>query len=149
MPKLATPLSEDQVSSAKAKNKPFKLFNGKGLHLLVKPSSKEGGSKYWHLNYSFQGKRKTLSLGVYPEVTLEEARIQRDDTFMLLAQGIDPSEARKQNKAKIKATISTESSLPSVRLIMDGEIEIRKGRAVVKLTNEESLFVTELLNKLR
>jgi hypothetical protein len=149
MPKLATPLSEAQVSSVKAKDRPFKLFDGKGLHLLVTPSGKEGGSKYWHLNYSFKGKRKTLALGVYPEVTLDEARIQLDDSLMLLAQDIDPSEVRRQNKAKEKATISKESTLPSVRLIMDGGIEIRKGRAVVKLTNDESLFVTELLNKLR
>jgi len=54
------------VKQAKPQGKPFKLSDGKGLYLLVHPN----GSKYWRIDYRFAGKRKTLALGVYPEVSL-------------------------------------------------------------------------------
>lgn len=70
-----------------------KYTDGAGMYLLVK----EAG-KYWRMNYRFLGKRRTLALGVYPEVSLATARKRRDDARKLLAEGIDPSLAKKEER---------------------------------------------------
>lgn len=74
-----------------------KLTDGQGMHLLVKAAG-----KYWRLNYRFLGKQKTLALGVYPEVSLAQARQRRDQARKLLAEGIDPSHAKRADKASRK-----------------------------------------------
>jgi integrase len=70
-----------------------KHTDGAGMYLLV---SKTG--KYWRMNYRFAGKRKTLALGVYPAVSLAEARQGREKARKLLAQGIDPSTAKQEER---------------------------------------------------
>ena len=76
------PLTATAAKEAKPKEKPYKLSDEKGMFLLVNPS----GSKYWRLKYRFGGKEKTLALGVYPEVSLAEARaaVQPQPAFTLL-----------------------------------------------------------------
>jgi len=86
------PLTDTAIRNAKPGDKPSKLFDERGLFLLVTPT----GGKWWRLKYRFAGKSKLLSLGVYPTVGLKEARIKREDAKRLLANGIDPSEYRKQ-----------------------------------------------------
>ena len=76
-------------------NKAYKLSDAQGLYLEVAPS----GGKWWRLKYRFEGKEKRLSLGVYPDVGLKEARERRDEARKLLANHIDPSENRKAAKA--------------------------------------------------
>lgn len=88
------PLSDTAVRNAKAQKKPYKLADEKGMYLLV---NKAG--KYWRFDYRFEGKRKTLALGVYPDVTLKEAREKRDESRKLIAQGIEPSAQKKATKA--------------------------------------------------
>ena len=83
-----------QVKNSKAKNKDIKLSDGGGLFLHIKPN----GSKYWRLAYRFQNKQKTLSLGVYPEVSLVEARMKTLEAKKLLKDCIDPSAIRKNEK---------------------------------------------------
>ncbi len=94
MPKITEPLKDLQVKNAKPQDKPYKLADGGGLYLLVKPA----GGKGWRLKYRFQGAEKLLSLGTYPEVGLQEARKKRDSNKKLLAEGIDPSDNRKTMK---------------------------------------------------
>jgi hypothetical protein len=89
------PLTDVAVRNAKPSVKPTKLADGGGLYLLLKPN----GAKWWRLDYRFAGKRKTLSMGVYPEVGLKVARDKRDEARRLLADGIDPGENRKIQKA--------------------------------------------------
>ncbi|MES2770393.1 MAG: Arm DNA-binding domain-containing protein, partial [Pseudomonadota bacterium] len=92
------PLSDSTVRTAKPDAKPYKLSDEKGLFLLVTPN----GSKYWRQKYRFNGKEKVLSFGVYPDVSLKEARAKRDEARKLLANDIDPSEHKKaQDAAKI------------------------------------------------
>gem|GEM_PF-5420996 len=79
-------LTEMEIRKAKPKDKPYKLGDGDGLHLEVLPT----GGRYWHLRYWVNGKEKKNSLGVYPEVTLKEAREKRDTFKRDLARGIDP-----------------------------------------------------------
>lgn len=87
-------LTTVKIHNARATEKPLKLFDGKGLFLLVTPT----GGKWWRFKYRFGGKEKLLSLGIYPEVGLKEARSDRDDARALLRQGIDPGAKRKAEK---------------------------------------------------
>lgn len=89
-------LTDTSCKNAKPKEggKPVKLSDEKGLFLLVNTTG-----KYWRLAYRFTQKQKTLALGVYPEVTLKQARDKRDEARRLLAEGIDPGEHRKIVKA--------------------------------------------------
>ncbi|GKX55230.1 integrase [Leminorella grimontii] len=89
-------LTDIKVKSAKPQNKAYKLTDSDGMHLLVPPN----GSKYWRLQYRFAGKQKTLALGVYPEISLADARQRRDEARKLLANGIDPSEKKKEVKVE-------------------------------------------------
>jgi hypothetical protein len=88
------PLSERKVNQVKSKEKDFKLSDERGMYLLVKTN----GSKYWRLKYRFDGKEKTLALGVYPDVSLADARDKRDDARKLVAKEIDPSEDKKEKR---------------------------------------------------
>ena len=88
-------LTDVKCRSAKAKPKPYKLADGEGLYLLVKPNA----GRYWRLDYRFVGKRKTLAFGTYPEVSLVAAREKRARARQILQSGTDPSEVRKQEKS--------------------------------------------------
>ncbi|ENH1735292.1 integrase arm-type DNA-binding domain-containing protein [Escherichia coli] len=87
-------LTDIKVRTAKPTDKQYKLTDGNGMHLLVHPN----GSKYWRLQYRFGGKQKMLALGVYPDVSLADARARRDDARKLLANGIDPGDKKKNDK---------------------------------------------------
>ena len=84
-------LTETKIKAAKGKDKDYKLSDEKALYLLVKSSD----SKLWRMGYRHDGKQKTLSLGIYPEVSLAQARGRRDIARKLLAEGIDPNEQKK------------------------------------------------------
>ena len=88
-------LTDTAIRTAKPDRKPVKLSDGKGLYLLVTPA----GGKWWQLDYRFAGKRKTLSMGVYPDVSLKDARDRRDTARKLPADGTDPGENRKVQKS--------------------------------------------------
>jgi integrase len=88
------PLKDVSVRNAKADPRPRKLSDGGGLHVLIQPT----GGKLWRLAYRFAGKQKTLALGSYPTVSLEEARRHRDEAKKLLARSIDPSVQRKADR---------------------------------------------------
>jgi integrase len=87
-------LSTLAVKNAKPKDKPFKISDGQGLYLLVKPN----GGKYWRYKYSHLGKEKLLALGTFPEISLLEARDKRAEARKLLAEGKDPSSKRQHDK---------------------------------------------------
>ncbi len=89
------PLTDTAIRNAKPGAKPAKLFDERGLFLLVTPA----GGKWWRLKYRFDNKEKLLSLGTYPDVSLKDARGRRDTARKLLADGIDPGENRKAVKA--------------------------------------------------
>lgn len=89
------PLTDTKVKNAKPLDKEYKLTDGFGMFLRVIPK----GSKYWQMAYRFDGKQKIFSIGVYPAVSLADARQRRDEARRLLAHGIDPN-AKKQAEVK-------------------------------------------------
>lgn len=95
MPKRIAPLTDSKVRTTKPTEKPQKLFDGGGLFLLVTPT----GGRLWRFKYRFGGSERLLSIGTYPEASLAEARQRRDQASALLANGIDPSETKKAQKA--------------------------------------------------
>lgn len=92
------PLTNTQAKNAKPDAKPYKLADGGGMFLLVQPN----GSKYWRLKYRFGGKEKLLALGVYPELSIIEARQRREAARQLLRNGTDPGAAKQDKKAQDK-----------------------------------------------
>ncbi|PWD17911.1 integrase [Salmonella enterica subsp. enterica serovar Rubislaw] len=98
-------LTDIKVRTTKPSDKPFKLTDGQGMHLLINPN----GSKYWRLQYRFGGKQKVLALGVYPMVSLGEARRKRDEAKKLVSDGIDPSEKKKADKIEHSEALTFEA----------------------------------------
>jgi integrase len=97
-------LTDPAIRNAKPADKPRKLADERGLFLLITPS----GGKWWRLKYRIDGKEKLLSLGVYPDVGLKDARERRDEARKLLAEGVDPSENRKAVKsAKVERSANS------------------------------------------
>lgn len=93
------------IKNVKAEDKPKKYFDGYGMYLYVKPNGSPKGVKYWRFDFRVNGKYKTLGLGTYPDVSLVEARSERERARQQLSQGIDPSAQRKALKA-VKTTNS-------------------------------------------
>jgi len=97
-------VTDIEVRKAKATGKPLKLTIGDGLFLLVQPN----GAKYWRLAYRFAGKQKTLALGVYPDVSLADARTRRDEARKLPANDVDPGAVKQAQKtAKVEQSANS------------------------------------------
>lgn len=91
-------LNDMQIRRAKPEAKAYTLGDGQGLSLLIEPN----GSKSWRFRYRYAGKPKMISLGVYPTITLADARSRRDDARKLVAEGKNPSEIRKEQKIALQ-----------------------------------------------
>ena len=87
-------LTELECKHAKPKDKPYKLADGQGMYLEVAPN----GSKYWRLKYRHLGKERRLAFGVYPEVSLAEARDKRAEARKLMRNDVDPAEHRHEKR---------------------------------------------------
>lgn len=94
------PLTDTAIRNAKAKDKPYKLSDEKGLYLLI---NKAG--KYFRFDYRYAGKRKTMAFGVYPDVKLVDARKKRYDARRLLQNDVDPAQYKKETKAIQKESV--------------------------------------------
>ena len=89
------PLTDAAIRRAKARNKPYKMFDSGGLFLLISPA----GGRWWRFKYRFADKEKLLSLGVYPDISLREARDRRDRERRKLVGQVDPGVRRSAAKA--------------------------------------------------
>jgi len=98
MPKQIKPLTELEVRKAKPSDRAYRLADGKGLYLQVMPN----GARYWRMKYRFDDKEKLAAFGVYPEVSLGDARKACLEARKKLAAGIDPS-AEKQETKRVRA----------------------------------------------
>lgn len=125
-------LTDTRVRNAKPAQRPIKLSDAGGLHLLVQPHS----SKLWRMAYRFAGKQKTLALGIYPTVSLQEAREKRDAAKRLLAKGIDPSTQRRLERQAARMPGSTFKDVAEELMLKLG----REGRADATLTKKRWLL---------
>jgi integrase len=111
-------LTDRKVQSAKFEKlgKRTKLSDGAGLYLDIQPSG-----KYWRMKYRFDGKEKTLALGVYPDVSLKLARERRTKAREQIADGIDPNEVKKEKKAALKEEADT------FKTVAEDWLKLKKG----------------------
>jgi hypothetical protein len=134
-------LTNTVVRDAKGSLKPYKLFDGRGLYVLVNPT----GTKWWRFKYRWRGKEKLLSLGIYPEVSLSKARGRRDTARRLITTGTNPSDARRSSKEanlarerKLKLSLeSTNKFLWSLR----GENDNNRALICLLQSQHESLYI--------
>lgn len=92
-------LTDTKIKQAKVTDRPYKLYDAEGLYIEIAPT----GSKRWRWRYRWNGKEKLLGFGLYPEISLKRARERRTAAKELLATGVDPSQARKEEKVEARA----------------------------------------------
>jgi integrase len=127
------PLSDTGVRGARPATTPRKLSDGGGLFLLIKPN----GSKLWRLAYRCGSKQKTLALGIYPTVSLAQARDGRERAKKLLASGVDPSVQRKTQRQLEKTAAGNSFRIVAEEVIAKLE---REGRAHVTIAKKRWLL---------
>ena len=120
------PLSDREIKSAKPKDKDYKLSDEKGLYLLVTKS----GGKLFRLKYRINGKEKKLAIGPYPDVSLKKARDARDQARIEISNGIDPAQAKKEEKAAKLLVIAN-----SFELIAEEWFEVKQKDKAVTTRN--------------
>ena len=98
---VTVPLTDVAIRTAKPREKPYKLYDGRGLLLLINPN----GSRWWRFRYRIAGREKALSLGVYPDVGLKKARSRLEEVRTLVADGVDPAKVRKQAKQQLAHSV--------------------------------------------
>ncbi len=96
MARAVTPLTNIKIKNSKAKDKDYKLSDGRGLYLLIS----KGGGKHWKLKYTFENKEQKLSIGSYPDISLVQAREKRELYKSQIANGINPSQQKKIQKVQ-------------------------------------------------
>ncbi|GHT99806.1 hypothetical protein FACS1894126_6110 [Alphaproteobacteria bacterium] len=94
-------LSDSACKNAKPKDKVYAITDGEGMYLEIHPN----GSKYWRMKYRYGDKQKRIALGVYPEVSLKEAREKKSAARKILKSGEDPSIVKKKEKIELKEDI--------------------------------------------
>ena len=124
------PLTDIQIRNARVEGKSRKLTDAKGLYLYVSAA----GGKSWRMDYNFFGKRKTLTLGSYPSLTLAEARSRRDEAKRKLAEGLDPSLAKKRQQLEAKAAAGSTFGLVADEFIDKLRRDQRAEPTIVKNT---------------
>lgn len=135
-------LSDSTICAAAAGTKPIRMFDGGGLYLEVSPA----GGKLWRMKYRFSRKEKLLSFGSYPNVSIEEARQRRDAAHSLLAEGIDPGEQMKLEKAEARSEQDRLLKATRFTLDNDGALAVRLGARRFSLSPAETLELRSFLD---
>ena len=154
-------LTELKIKSLTSTSKIQKISDGGGLVLFINPK----GNKYWRYNFRFENKQKTLSIGVYPAVSLAEARKKHIQAKLLLAEGIDPTMVNKtaEDAAKREISLQFESvardwwnaQLPrwkeshSIRILREMEVDIFPVLGGLTLTDIKTPVVLDVLRQNR
>jgi integrase len=130
-------LTDSAARNAKPRQKSYKLSDGHGLYLQVEPS----GSKLWRLKYRFSDKEKRLSFGVYPSVTLAQARERQVEARRLLGTGVDPGEFKKQTRrAAVVASANTFEAVAREWFLKFSAVWAKSHSSKVLLRLENELF---------
>lgn len=129
-------LTDVAIRNAKPRLKPYKMADALGLFLLVQPS----GGKLWRLKYRVEGREKKLGFGVYPDVSLSEARKRRDEARELLVSGKDPSREKQREKAKARIDSANTFSAISSEYCQKRRRDGQKAWAPATATRSEYLL---------
>lgn len=113
------PLTDARIRSAPPMEKAYKIYDTGGLFLIINTN----GSKWWRVKYRFDGKEGGMALGVYPYVSLADARKRRDEAKTLIARGISPSQEKKAQKASNDA-----SRLNTFQVVAEEWLELKAKR---------------------
>ena len=132
-------------AKGKPTDKPYKLGDSGGLFLLVQPN----GGKWWRIKYRFADKENQVSLGSYPEVSLTDAREQRDTLRALVADGIDPSAHLKGERAALRAEESRKLAATRFTIDNDGALSFRLGKRFLTLIPTETAELRIFLDATR
>jgi CHAT domain-containing protein len=127
------PLSDTAIRQVKATDITQKLSDGGGLQLWIEPK----GSKLWRLAYRYDGKQKKLAIGVYPVVTLAEARERREQAKRLLASGVDPGQQKKLDRLEKANSEANTFALIAAELLAKKR---REGKASATIGKREWLY---------
>ena len=136
------PLEASQIQGLQPKAQPYKVTDGAGLYLQIIPS----GARYWRFRFRWAGKQNTLSCGVYPEVSLEEARARRDAARQLLADGINPAEHAKLTCASLRDEQARQVEATRFMIDSNGALSFRLGKRCLSLSTEETASLREFLH---
>ena len=128
------PLTVERIAAATPRAKPYKLSDGGAMFLLVMPD----GAKYWRIGFRHGGKRKQLSLGVYPDVSVDEARRRRAELRALAADGIDPSAHRRAEREARLVGVAAASVVARFALDSDGGLSFHLKSRHLTLTPAET-----------
>jgi hypothetical protein len=146
---LTIKIIEDAQSGINTKGKPtekaYKIFDNRGLFLLVTPA----GRKLWRFKYRYGGKEKQLSLGIYPLVSLTEAREKRDTFRALVVEGIDPSTQVKLERETRQTEEARQLATTRFTLDNDGSLSLRLGNRCLTLTPFETVELRSFLDATR
>lgn len=138
-------LEPASILALEPKAAPYKVSDGGGLFLLVNPN----GSKWWRFSYRRAGKRNLLSCGVFPAVSLDEARVRRDAFQALLASGIDPSEHARTERIQARAEQARQLAVTRFAIDSDGALSFRLGNRRLVLTPDETAELRAFLDATR
>lgn len=137
MPKKIAPITDTQIKNAKPQGKDYPIYDGNGLLLLIKST----GAKIWQFRYyrPITNNRTTVSFGGYPEVSLQQARKQRDEARELIKQGIDPQEHKAEQKQRKQQEISS-----TFRKISADWFKVKSGKGLAESTLKRTWESLEL-----
>lgn len=135
-------LTPQYLASIKPADKPVKYTDGAGLYLLVQPN----GSAYWHYRFRFAGRQTTVSCGVYPKVSLDQARERHSELRALLAVGINPSQHTQQERTE--ALDAQRQQQVASRFLLDsqGALYVHLGARRFQLSPKETTDLRAFLN---
>jgi hypothetical protein len=131
-------LSDVAVRQSKPAETPYKLFDGNGLFLLVKPN----GSRLWRFKHRSQGRENLMALGAYPIISLKEARGLSDEARRILARGDDPN--REKKRAQVAASLAAKATFSAVA---EEYLEKRSREGASSATVKKSRWLVSLLEK--
>lgn len=134
-------LTDETIRAARTSDKPVKLFDGRGLFILLMPA----GHKWWRFKYRFAGKEKQLSLGVYPKVSIVEARSKHAALRKMLDEGTNPSAYVQAVKAEQSAEAARQLAPTRFMLDSDGALSFRMRKREVSLSPSETAELRSFL----
>lgn len=135
-------LTDEVINTARHGVKPTKLTDGHGLYVLLSPT----GGKWWRFKYRFSDKQKQFSLGVYPKVSIAEARAKHAIYRAMLAEGTDPCAYVQAKKVELKAEMAQQLARRRFMLDSDGNLSLHLGKRRIILSPAETADLRSFLN---